>query len=68
MTDIREKYEEYSIEEIIQVCIERGVIVPPDTLDDRDALLSLLHHDINQAIQILVEVDHFHLFLILPQH
>ncbi|OFX46105.1 MAG: hypothetical protein A2W95_14435 [Bacteroidetes bacterium GWA2_40_14] len=47
MTDIREKYEEYSIEEIIQVCIERGVIVPPDTLDDRDALLSLLHHDIN---------------------
>jgi DNA polymerase II small subunit len=47
MADIREKYEDYSIEEIIQVCIDRGVLVSPDLLDDREALLSMLNSDVN---------------------
>lgn len=47
MVDIREKYDDFTIDEIIQVCIDRGMLVSPDLLDNREALLDLLHHDIN---------------------
>jgi DNA polymerase II small subunit len=46
MADIRSKYDDCSIDEIVQVCIDRGIIVEPDLLDNRDALLDILHHDV----------------------
>jgi DNA polymerase II small subunit len=47
MADIRERYEDATIEEVIQACIDRGISVPLDDLDDRSRMLDLLHHDVN---------------------